>query len=185
MLPDGTPVRVRSIRPADKYRLHFGFKRLSEQSRHRRFLHAKQELNKTELQFLTHPDGEFHVALGMVEQRLFGFSGKGIGVGRFIRLHDNPDTAEVSLTVADAYQGRGVGKLLLAYLTQVAIENGVQRFLFYTLGDNRPMQHLLQKTGWDMKSEIELGAITFDAQLVPSDYLSNVIEMAEQPGRNK
>jgi len=169
----------------DKYRLHFGFKRLSEQSRHRRFLHSKQELNKTELRFLTHPDGEFHVALGMVEQTLLGFGGKGIGVGRYIRLHYKPDSAEVSLTVADAYQGRGVGKLLLAYLAKVAMDDGVQRFLFYTLGDNRPTKHLLQRTGWEMDNEIEAGAITFDAQLAPSQYLTNAITAAKQSNRNK
>ncbi len=183
MLPDGTPVSLRSVRPSDRYRLYFGFKRLSDQSRNRRFLHSKQKLTKSELRFLTHPDGEYHVALGMLERHLFGLAGQGIGVGRYIRLNDNPNVAEVSLTVADKYQGRGVGKLLLAYLTQAAMDNGVQRFLFYTLGDNRPMQHLLKQTGWEMDSVIEAGAITFDAKLESSGYLTNAIVAAEAVSR--
>ena len=48
-----------------------------------------------------------------------------VGECRFIRLPDQPDTAEVGVTVVDAWQGRGLGSALLARLSQHALQAGI------------------------------------------------------------
>ncbi len=180
ILPDGTQAHLRFVRPGDERKLRAGFNRLSLQSRYRRFLHAKQKLTKPELRFLTHPDGEYHFALAVVKPGFLGIGARGIGVGRFVRLGAEPKSAEVALTIADEYQGRGVGKILLGYLTQTALEKRIERFVFYTLGDNRSMHHLLEKTGWAMDVNVVNGVMTIDAQITPSKYLSDAL-FAAQP----
>ena len=50
-----------------------------------------------------------------------------------------------ALTVADPFQGRGLGALLLARLRLAALERGIARFTGQVLDENRPMLGLLRK----------------------------------------
>jgi len=61
-----------------------------------------------------------------------------VGVARYVRLTDDPETAEVAVTVADYMQGRGVGKQLGVLLADEARGRGVVRFSASILTDNRP-----------------------------------------------
>ena len=38
---------------------------------------------------------------------------EGVGSARFVRLADQPDTAEPAVTIVDAYQGKGLGARML------------------------------------------------------------------------
>ena len=62
-----------------------------------------------------------------------------VGECRFIRLPDQPDTAEVGVTVVDAWQGRGLGSALLARLSEHALQAGVEYFTAEVLAENRTM----------------------------------------------
>ena len=57
------------------------------------------------------------------------------------------DVAEAAVTVVDAYQGRGVGTLLLRQLSQSAYDNGIRSFRGYVLQNNTPMLSLLDDVG--------------------------------------
>ena len=70
-----------------------------------------------------------------------------VGECRFIRLPDQPDTAEVGVTVVDAWQGRGLGSALLARLSERALEAGVEYFTAEVLAENRTMLALLPSLG--------------------------------------
>ena len=61
-LKDGTPVRLRSIRPDDKNRLSEAFGILSAESIYTRFFHQKQRLNDEELKAATEVDFEDVIA---------------------------------------------------------------------------------------------------------------------------
>ncbi|HEX6583642.1 MAG TPA: GNAT family N-acetyltransferase [Thermoleophilaceae bacterium] len=58
-----------------------------------------------------------------------------------------PDTAEASVAVVDACQGRGLGGMLLERLVQRALEEGVRRFPAVLLTRNRAMRHLFERAG--------------------------------------
>ena len=51
-----------------------------------------------------------------------------IAVGRFVRLHDDPEAAEVAIVVADDWQRRGVGSPLSELLAARARGRGIRRF---------------------------------------------------------
>jgi RimJ/RimL family protein N-acetyltransferase len=127
------PLVFRHIRPDDKGRLAAGLARLSPESRHKRFLMPKPRFSSAELRYLTEIDGFDHVAIVAVsatDPDVF------YAVGRFVRLRDDPETAEVAIVVADALQGQGLGRELGRRLADLARERGVRRFTATLLGDN-------------------------------------------------
>ena len=143
-LRDGTRALLRLIRPSDKQALVEGFGRLSEGSRHARFLGHKQTLSETELRYLTEVDHIDHFALVAARPRLFR-KPQGLAVARFVRISGEPDTAEPAITVTDDYQGKGLGTMLLHRLMEAAHERGVKRFRSELRTDNVVMKRMLEE----------------------------------------
>jgi RimJ/RimL family protein N-acetyltransferase len=142
-LQDGAPVLIRPIRPDDKGMLADGLRRLSPESAQRRFLTPKRSFSRSELRYLTEVDGRDHVALvvehpGDAPRRL-------IAVARFVRLHDDPEAADVAVTVADEWQGHGLGSLLGEHLAHSARNRGIRRFSATMASENVPAHRLMAK----------------------------------------
>jgi RimJ/RimL family protein N-acetyltransferase len=142
-LPDGAQVLIRPIRPNDKGLLADGLRRLSPQSAQRRFLTPKRSFSRAELRYLTEVDGLDHVAL--VAESPSAPDRRLIAVGRFVRLHDDPRAAEVAVTVADEWQGRGLGSVLGRHLTHLARNRDIRRFTATMSSDNVPAHRLMAK----------------------------------------
>ena len=149
-LPDGAPILIRPIRADDKRMLENGLRHLSPQSVQRRFLTPKSSFSRAELRYLTEVDGRDHVALvaeypGDPVRRL-------IAVARFVRLHDDPDTAEAAIVVADDWQRRGLGSLLAEELAAEARALGIRRFTATMAGDNVPAHRLLERLTFHLET---------------------------------
>lgn len=123
LLHDGAHVTVRPIRSADAPRLADAFDRLSEASRHHRFLAAKKELSAAELRHLTVVDHHAHEAMIAID-----VDGDAIGVARYVRSPQHPRRAEVAVTVIDEWHRRGLGRALLERLAERAGTTGVGTF---------------------------------------------------------
>lgn len=142
-LRSGDVVRIRQIRPDDAPALVRAYANLGEQSRYRRFFTVMPELPDTTLKAAVEVDHADHEALVAVPL----LSAEIVGECRFIRLPDQPDTAEVGVTVVDAWQGRGLGSALLARLSERAAEAGIEYFTAEVLAENRTMLGLLPGLG--------------------------------------
>ena len=142
-LRDGARVTLRPIAPEDKPVLAASFDRLSEESRYRRFLTPKTKLSTAELDYLVNVDHKDHEAIVAVDPS----SGEGLGVARYVRSTDDAELAEVAVTVADDWQGRGLGRALLDRLTYRARREGVRRFSALVQGDNLASLGLLEGVG--------------------------------------
>ena len=123
--------------------LEDGLRHLSPQSVQRRFLTPKSSFSRSELRYLTEVDGRDHVALvaeypGEPVRRL-------IAVGRFVRLHEDPEVAEVAIVVADDWQRRGVGSALSELLAAEARRHGIRRFSATMASDNVAAHRLMQR----------------------------------------
>ncbi len=154
-LRDGTPVLLRPVTPADRERLKKGFELLSQQSRYLRFFSSAEELTDEQLRYFTEVDQVNHVAWGALNPHDPDFPG--YGIARFVRLEEDPDTAEAAVTVLDAYQGRGLGTLLIALLVVLARRVGVKTLRGTILPANRHFVAWLHNLG--AKTHYQDGAL--------------------------
>ena len=138
-LPSGDEVFLRHIQPDDKGRLAAGLARLSEQSRHQRFLMPKPRFSSSELRYLTEIDGFDHVAIVAVDA---DDPDAIVAVARYVRLTDDPETAEAAIVVADYLQGQGLGREMGRRLADEARRCGVERFSATLLGENAAAHRL-------------------------------------------
>ena len=160
VLRDGSEVLIRPVRPADAALLADGFTRLSTESRRLRFLTAKNELRPAELRYLTDIDHHDHEAIGALNAA----DGQGAGIARYIRNPADPRTAEIAVTIADGWQGRGLGTELVTRLADHARREGVQRFVALTAGSNMAMGALLRRMGGTVVDR-EYGTLEYELPL--------------------
>ena len=143
MLHDGSKVLIRPVRSGDAPLLADGFARLSPQSRWMRFLGTKTSLSAAELRYFTEVDHHDHEAIGA----LSAADGRGVGIARYVRDADDPQSAEIAVTIVDDWQGRGLGTELLARLSDRARQAGIHRFTALVGAENAAMAGLLRKMG--------------------------------------
>ena len=96
-LRSGDVVRVRQVQPGDAPALVRAYANLGEQSRYQRFFTVMPELPEATLKAAVEVDHEDHEAL--VAMPLL--SAEIVGECRFVRLADQPDTADMGVTVVD------------------------------------------------------------------------------------
>jgi RimJ/RimL family protein N-acetyltransferase len=158
----GQRLAFRYIRPDDKERLATAFGRLSPESQYKRFLAAKPRLTASELRYLTELDGFDHVAVLAV---LADDPDAIVAVGRFVRLRDLPDTAEVAIVVGDAHQGQGLGRELGRRLADEARARSVKRFTATMLGENVAAHRLFHAISDRLEGRVEGGTRVVTAEI--------------------
>lgn len=144
-LRDGTAVLLRQIRPQDRDMLAAGLRELSPSSRYLRFHEDLTEFTADQLAYLTEVDHVDHEAIAAID--LDRPEHPGIGVARFIREPFEHRIAEVAVTVADRYHGRGAATMLLGALASRAREEGIEVFRHYVLDRNEAMLDVLDQLG--------------------------------------
>jgi RimJ/RimL family protein N-acetyltransferase len=144
-LPDGRRMRLRLGQPDDRELLLEAFGELSEESRYTRWGYAKTRLTDEEIQRLERADGERELALAAVELYPSGRERAGAGLARFVCEPDDPECAEISLTIVDDWQGQGLGKLMLDRLLAAMSERGIRRARGRMLATNEPMRRLIAR----------------------------------------
>jgi acetyltransferase len=135
-LPDGRHLRVRPIRPEDAEMERAFVNGLSEESRFFRFFYRLQELTPAMLARFTQIDYDREVALVAVDEA--GTAPVIVGVARYVMSLDQ-ESAEFAVVVADAWQGQGVARNLMARLVAYAKARGLRRLEGRVLRSNRNM----------------------------------------------
>jgi RimJ/RimL family protein N-acetyltransferase len=136
-------VHVRPIGSRDRDAFSAWFGRLSDESRRRRFHGPKPRLSARELTYLTDVDHVSHTALVAVDA-----SGELIGEARYATARAYDRTADFAVTVADEWQGRGIGTRLGTRVIEAARANGITRLTAITLWENDAAIALLRRLGF-------------------------------------
>jgi RimJ/RimL family protein N-acetyltransferase len=160
--PDGRVFDVRPIEASDAPALLAGFEVLSERSRYRRFFSPMSHLSDAMLHYLTDVDHHDHEALVAFDRT----SGQMVAVARYVRdrQHD-PKAAEVAMTVADEWQGHGIGTRLMGRLAERAREENVERFTAFVLSNNHDMIDLLERLGPSRVLERQPGVVELEIRI--------------------
>jgi acyl-CoA hydrolase/ribosomal protein S18 acetylase RimI-like enzyme len=150
--PKGLPLFLRPVKISDEPLIKDFFYSLSDQSLYRRFISYRQDMPHERLQEFVIIDytKEMLILACLKEDE----REKVVGIGQYF-IHPNAHRAEIALAVRDEYQGRGIGWELLSYLTYLAKREGLLGFTAEVLMENRPMLHLFDKMGFDIKRRIE------------------------------
>ncbi|MBR0827586.1 GNAT family N-acetyltransferase [Bradyrhizobium manausense] len=144
LLRDGTPVDIRSLRPADEGDMLAALERTSSQSLQRRFFAMKRHFSDKERAYFMNVDFKSHVALVVVAED----AGRQIivGGGRYVVVE--PGQAEMAFVVIDAWQGRGIGSLLMRHLIEIARGAGLHELTAEVLPENASMLSVFGKFGF-------------------------------------
>jgi len=152
-LADGTRLLVRPIRPEDAELERIFVASLSEQTRFFRFFYRLHELTPAMLARFTQVDYGRELALLALTEDTTASDGRAIvGIARYIA---NPDhaSAEFAVVVADAWQRRGVGTMLLERLVAAAKRHGFKRLQGTVLRANEAMLTFAQRQGFTLRSD--------------------------------
>ena len=141
-LRNGARVRLRPIRPDDEDHLMALYGRLSAESARQRFFTSMKWLPRAWARYFANVD--YHDRVAVVAEREEAGQIRLIGVARY-DSSGTPGSAEIALVVEDAWQGRGLGLILLNEILQTAEERGIHEFRADVLADNRRMLQLLAR----------------------------------------
>src|SRR5882757_10318812 len=160
-LRDGREVEIRALRPDDKDDMLAAVGRTGRQSLQRRFFAVKRGFSEKEIAFFMNIDFSNHVALVALAdddgRRVI------IGGGRYIVVE--PGRAEIAFVVIDAYQGQGIGTLLMRHLATIARGAGLKELIAEVLPENTAMRKVFSKFGFKPAAKREPQVIHLVMQL--------------------
>lgn len=151
-LRDGSTVRIRVMRAADEAGLCALLTSLSEESRWLRFYCLQ---NSAGIAAEAHREANLDHSFGLVacvgkEERV---------VGHAFYAAVGEQRAEVAFTIANDFQGRGLGSILLGQLAQVASANGIEIFEAEVVAANHAMLHVFRASGFPLEVNARAGQL--------------------------
>jgi acetyl coenzyme A synthetase (ADP forming)-like protein len=159
ILKNGMSLRLRPITPDDGerlQRLHMG---LSSKSVYTRFMMLMPKLSAEQVKRFTQIDYDNEMAIvGAVADDKEPGGERLVAVGRYVRL-PKPSRAEAAFTVADAYQGTGIGTHLLQELLPFARASDIEVLEADVLAENHAMLGVFRKMGFQIKATLEEGVV--------------------------
>lgn len=144
ILKDHCQIEIRAIRRADEADMLAAVGKTSAQSLQRRFFVMKRHFSDNERAFFMDVDFRNHVAIVAIADD--GDSNVIIGGGRYIVFE--PGRAEMAFVVIDAWQGRGVGSILMRHLIKMASNAGLRELTAEVLPENAAMIKVFGKFGF-------------------------------------
>jgi len=165
VLRDGTVATLRVTGPADHSALRRFFHELSPESRRRRFFNLADPA-ETLIDAFCDSSHPMHQAT-VVALRLLDGELRPIAVGSYLDLGHG--AAEAAFAVGDAFQGKGLGTILLERLATMAAASGFRRFEAMVLPENNAMLEVFRDSGFEIRSKSELGAVTVLLSLSPTE----------------
>lgn len=152
-LPDGTDITIRPIRPEDAEMEQAFVRNLSKESRYMRFMQALRELTPDMLVRLTQIDYDREMAFMALSRQ--GDVEQEIGVARY-SINPDKTSCEFALVIADDWQNRGLGGLMMQTLIDTARARGLRTVEGEVLSHNTGMLKLMQRLGFErQKSDMD------------------------------
>ncbi|QWR77032.1 bifunctional acetyl-CoA hydrolase/transferase family protein/GNAT family N-acetyltransferase [Candidatus Magnetomonas plexicatena] len=135
-LSSGMEIFVRPVKISDEPLMKEFFYSLSDDTLYRRFTSVRKDMPHERLQEFIAVDYRSKIVIVAIMQT--GNVESIVGVAQYALSKDN-FMAEVAFVVRDDYQGKGIGKELIKYLTFIALKQGLLGFIAETMSENHSM----------------------------------------------
>ncbi len=154
-LAAGEKVHFRPIRVTDERKMTDLFYAFSDETVYRRWMRPALRMTHQSLLRYLRVDHTRNVAI-VIETTAPGVESELLGVGRY---HEDRATgfAEIAIVIRDDHQQQGLGTALIGHLADIARTNGIPGFTAQVLASNRPMMHVLHKSGLDVQCSLQRG----------------------------
>lgn len=163
LLADGAAARLRPVTPADADALVALYSRFSDRTRYLRYFSPYPRIPKADLHRFVTVDHHDREALAVwIGDHL-------VGVGRYDRLGQGAEEAEVAFAVEDAHQGRGIGSVLLEHLAAAAAQAGIVRFVAEVLPQNSAMLRVFTQAGYEVQRRFREGVVHLTFPITPTE----------------
>lgn len=143
-------VTIRPIRPTDSTMEDEFVRNLSAQTKHYRFFGGVKELAPAELKRLCNVDGRHSMAFVATVNE--GGRETEIGVSRYAE-YPTDGAGELAITIADAWQHKGLDRVLLKQLITYARTHGMKQLYSLELADNSAMRELASEFGMTVRRD--------------------------------
>ena len=156
-MKDGSAVTIRPIRAEDEPAIVRFHETLSERSVYLRYFHLMNLEQRTTHERLTRICFiDYDREMALVAERRNPETGESeiLAVSRLMKIHGTSD-GEVAVLVSDKWQGRGLGKELLARSLIVAAGEKLSRVVADILPDNRDVMRICEKLGFTLKHSLD------------------------------
>lgn len=152
VLRDGSTVHIRVMTRADEVGLCSLLNSLSEESRWLRFYCVQ---NSAGLAAEAHREANLDHAFGLIA--CSGDEERVVGHAFYAALDEQ--RAEVAFTIANDFQRRGLGTILLCQLADVAAANGIKVFEADVIAANHAMLHVFRESGFPIEVNASTGQL--------------------------
>ena len=174
LLKDGRTALLRRASKKDLPLFVEFLRRLSPTSLRLRFFSPISPEKAAELLLSAKPEEE-KVTLVV----LLGEPPRIVATGEYVRVKGE-DTAEVAFLVDDAFQGKGLGTLLLERLALIAAKRGVRRFQAFVLAENKQMLSVFMESGFRVRAHREGGEVEVEFEILMEEETARRFEWREK-----
>jgi RimJ/RimL family protein N-acetyltransferase len=151
---------------------------LSERSRYFRLFTPLKFLPRHLIDQLMDIDYRRRMAFVATTQQ--GGAERFVGVARYCET-DEPEVAELGISVSDAWQRSGVGSLLLRHLIAYAREQNIRRLVGMVLPDNEAMIALARRLGFTVRYDPAQHLFRMALEITPLRRESGASSPGERP----
>ncbi len=154
-LKDGREVFLRPVKPIDERLVQEFFYSMSDREVYYRFLHSIKAFPRKDMQRMVNID--YHREMSVLA--LVGEFGKQevAGVGRYVL--GSGDYPEVDFAVLDKYQGLGLGRAIMTYITDIARDRGFKGISAVVMSENLASLHILTHLGYAVTGVVSQGVM--------------------------
>ena len=176
ILRDGTTAAIRLAEPSDSAALQQFVNRLSPKSRRHRFFSESMPSADTVASLCDSSNPRSQLTL--VVTRAWEEEQRIIAAGSY--WAKDAQTAEVAMAVDDAFQGKGLGTLLLERLALLAIRYGFTRLWAVTHTENLAMREVFRESGFTAHEAYEGEDMEVELSLIPTETTVTRAEVRER-----
>ncbi|MBI3647209.1 MAG: GNAT family N-acetyltransferase [Actinobacteria bacterium] len=179
VLRDGTTVLIRPAGPRDRARIEDYLIWLSEETRRLRFGTAVVDVTGIAERAAELSPGE-HITLLALQG---GDEGTVVGGAQYFKMAG--DRAEMSVSVADAYQGRGLGSILVGRIAELGERDGIGTLVATVLPENHRMIEVFREGGFSPVIRAVPGSVEISFPTTLTDDAARLFEeRTDEAARN-